>query len=794
MTNIHVSNSVELLDAIKVATNDTTLVLSAGDYGRLDLNGNVNSFLGSSAQLTIKSADANNPAKLTALHMDNCANIVMDEILFDYLAPPGTSIALRPFSILNCENIKIENSFFDGDIAEGVASTDNGMGSGTAMSVGSSNDVEFSNNTIVNFWKGAVFTNTNNLTVKGNDLSELASDGLDFANVKNALIEENYLHDFASNPDTTAHKDMIQFWTKSVSEASQDVIIRGNILDSGMGTYTQSMLIKSEQGLVTEYKNFLIENNFIHNAFTHGITINQMDGLTIRNNTIISNPDSAVDDTGRYVPKIHIGHETKNIVVQDNITNKITGTGWTGGNNLIVQNTSPDQPNYYGDIFVNGMVGGRGTIDDFRAVTGGIIEQMGVGSKYTASSSDYQPLEPSSNLSPVTSSDHAFTHEGESVAIDVLSNDTDPDADLLTIDSIGLATNGIVSINFDKSIQYTPNFGFYGRDMFTYVASDGLGGLSSETVSVDVSQNVIVENSNPDAQDDNVVLDANSAIVVDVRANDVDIDNDSLSIVSITQPENGTVEILGYNKLKYAPNDDYFGNDNFSYVISDGMGGTDIGSVFVVIEQDMKPSEFPIDNVEIWQSSYPEVELEQLSGFDDSINLSGDDDFVSGMAGNDHLRGLGGDDIISAGDGNDTLRAGSGDDWLEGGSGNDRLFGGNGKDVLFGGAGSDVLRGNYRDQSADIFGFTTEDIGSVDIVKDFRLREGDQLDVTRLFQGTQFSEENVEEYLTIVQNSHGSMLRYDLSGSGDRYSDLARLYGVDDLSVLDLLDNDALIF
>jgi len=704
LTNIHVSNSVELLDAIKVATNDTTLVLSAGDYGRLDLNGNVNSFLGSSAQLTIKSADANNPAKLTALHMDNCANIVMDEILFDYSAPPGTSIALRPFSILNCENIKIENSFFDGDIAEGVASTDNGMGSGTAMSVGSSNDVEFSNNTIVNFWKGAVFTNTNNLTVKGNDLSELASDGLDFANVKNALIEENYLHDFASNPDTTAHKDMIQFWTKSVSEASQDVIIRGNILDSGMGTYTQSMLIKSEQGLVTEYKNFLIENNFIHNAFTHGITINQMDGLTIRNNTIISNPDSAVDDTGRYVPKIHIGHETKNIVVQDNITNKITGTGWTGGNNLIVQNTSPDQPNYYGDIFVNGMVGGRGTIDDFRAVTGGIIEQMGVGSKYTA------------------------------------------------------------------------------------------GGLSSETVSVDVSQNVIVENSNPDAQDDNVVLDANSAIVVDVRANDVDIDNDSLSIVSITQPENGTVEILGYNKLKYAPNDDYFGNDNFSYVISDGMGGTDIGSVFVVIEQDMKPSEFPIDNVEIWQSSYPEVELEQLSGFDDSINLSGDDDFVSGMAGNDHLRGLGGDDIISAGDGNDTLRAGSGDDWLEGGSGNDRLFGGNGKDVLFGGAGSDVLRGNYRDQSADIFGFTTEDIGSVDIVKDFRLREGDQLDVTRLFQGTQFSEENVEEYLTIVQNSHGSMLRYDLSGSGDRFSDLARLYGVDDLSVLDLLDNDALIF
>jgi len=791
---INVSNSAELNHAINNATGDTTLILSAGDYGRLDFNGNTNSLLGSSARLTIKSADADNPAKITSFLINHCKNIELNGLEFDYSAPPGTSIALRPFTVLNCDNVRVVNSLFEGDIAVGVASTDNGMGSGTALAVGSSNNIEFSNNTIVEFWKGAVFTNTNNLTVKSNELSELASDGLDFANVKNVLIEENYLHDFASNPDTTAHKDMIQFWTRGVPEASQDVIIRGNILDSGMGTYTQSMLIKSELGLAREFKNFLIEDNFIHNAFTHGITINQMDGLTIRNNTIISNPDSAVDGTGRYVPKIHIGDETKNIVVQDNITNKITGTGWTGGNNLIVQDSSPDQPNYYGDIFVNGMVGGSGTLEDFRAVSGGVIEQMGVGSKYTTSSNGVQPPEPSPNSDPLTASDHASVMQDESIAIDVLFNDTDPDADQLTVASVGLASNGIVSVNFDKTIQYTPNFGFYGRDTFTYVASDGHGGLTSETVSVDVSEKIVIENNNPVAQDDNVNLEANSVIFVDVLANDLDVDNDSISIVSITQPENGSVELVGNNKLQYTPNEDYFGNDNFTYEISDGMGGNDVGAVLVVVEQDMRPSEFPVDEVDIWQSKYTEVELEKLTGSDDNIKLSGGNDFVSGLAGDDHLRGLGGDDVISAGNGNDILRAGSGDDWLEGGAGNDKLFGGNGEDVLFGGAGSDVLRGNYRDQSADIFGFTTEDIGSVDTIKDFRLREGDKLDVTRLFKDTQFSEGTVEDYLHIVQQAKGSMLKYDLSGSGESFSNLARLNGVDNLTVLDLLDNDALIF
>ena len=65
---------------------------------------------------------------------------------------------------------------------------------------------------------------------------------------------------------------------------------------------------------------------------------------------------------------------------------------------------------------------------------------------------------------------------------------SDVDGDVLTF---GLASNGspahgTVTVNPDGSYSYTPAANFNGTDSFTYTVSDGKGGTTSGTISVNV--------------------------------------------------------------------------------------------------------------------------------------------------------------------------------------------------------------------------------------------------------------------------------------------------------------------
>lgn len=92
-------------------------------------------------------------------------------------------------------------------------------------------------------------------------------------------------------------------------------------------------------------------------------------------------------------------------------------------------------------------------------------------------------------------------------------------------------------------------------------------------------------------------------------------------------------------------------------------------------------------------------------------------DVLSGDAGNDRLNGTHGSDLIKGGSGDDNLAGQAGNDYLQGDSGNDILFGGSGSDFLFGGSGADKF-------VFDDFNYSN---GTVDIIKDFRLTQGDTL-------------------------------------------------------------------
>ena len=90
------------------------------------------------------------------------------------------------------------------------------------------------------------------------------------------------------------------------------------------------------------------------------------------------------------------------------------------------------------------------------------------------------------NYPPVGMSDVASLPMNSSVSIPVLTNDTDPEKDALTVASTTTPAHGTALINVDGTITYTPTTGYSGADSFIYTLSDGNGNTTTATVDINV--------------------------------------------------------------------------------------------------------------------------------------------------------------------------------------------------------------------------------------------------------------------------------------------------------------------
>ena len=398
-STITVSSAAELMTALAGATGGETILLTAGNYGDLNLWSQKQPFVHFASEVTIKSADPGNPASFSSTHLTGVSNLTFDGVKFDYHALTGAATNVRPFEISSSDHITILNSTFDGDLASGLSAEDNGYGTGFALFTSASQDIRIENNEFYNWYRAGVFAGTKDLVVKGNNVHSISSDGFDFAQVNNVLIEDNHIHDFAVSPTTTAHLDMIQFWTSGTTAPSTDIVIRDNFLNSGGGHWTQSIFMRNEMvdafgsGPEMYYKNITIENNVIYNSFAHGITVGETNGLNIQNNTILYNQDSNSDGTGG-LPTITLAEKSLTVTVTGNILpqalNFTPAPGWTVANNLQVQYGNPEGTHYVGELFVNALAGASATLADLKAILGGTIDQLNVGASQTHF--DPQPL------------------------------------------------------------------------------------------------------------------------------------------------------------------------------------------------------------------------------------------------------------------------------------------------------------------------------------------------------------------------------------------------------------------
>ena len=108
------------------------------------------------------------------------------------------------------------------------------------------------------------------------------------------------------------------------------------------------------------------------------------------------------------------------------------------------------------------------------------------------------------------------------------------------------------------------------------IVNDGRSDSAPATV------NTTATNTDPVAADDSATTSSDTPVSISVLGNDTDLDNDTLSVQSVTVPAHGTAVIVG-TQVRYTPTAAFAGDDAFSYTISDGLGGTATARVTVTV-------------------------------------------------------------------------------------------------------------------------------------------------------------------------------------------------------------------
>ena len=198
------------------------------------------------------------------------------------------------------------------------------------------------------------------------------------------------------------------------------------------------------------------------------------------------------------------------------------------------------------------------------------------------------------NIDPVAEDDSIDIEEDTptAVLISVLDNDSDQNKnDVLTIATVGTPEFGTAEIVAEGTkVSYLINENADQNDSFTYSIDDGNGGLATATISVTVSP----INDPPTAEDDNLTTLEDTELIINVASlleNDFDIEADlgtgKLEIKSVSpQSARGVKLSLGADgNIVYMPPENEFGQDSFTYTISDDKNATAGATVDIEVEE-----------------------------------------------------------------------------------------------------------------------------------------------------------------------------------------------------------------
>lgn len=264
---------------------------------------------------------------------------------------------------------------------------------------------------------------------------------------------------------------------------------------------------------------------------------------------------------------------TVNFLILSGPNAGLTGTGTT--------NSSGEATFTYTDA---GPLGTYGT-DSIRATIGSLTSNTVV--------MIWTPL----NRPPVATNNTYTTNEDTSLLANAVTDpvaDSDPDGDALTATVVSGVSNGSLSFT-NGAFTYTPVRNYCGPDSFTYKVNDGTVDSNIATVTITIA----CVNDPPVANDNSHTTPEDTA--VSGAATSSDVDGGAPSYTLATPPSHGSVVVNLGGTYTYSPALNYNGPDSFTFTVSDGNSGSDIGQVNIIVT--------PVNDLPFCSAAAPSVSI-----------------------------------------------------------------------------------------------------------------------------------------------------------------------------------------
>ena len=202
-----------------------------------------------------------------------------------------------------------------------------------------------------------------------------------------------------------------------------------------------------------------------------------------------------------------------------------------------------------------------------------------------------------SDQAPTANDDDLTINEDQTVTINVLANDTDPQNNInpASVTVVTAPLKGTATVNtVNGTVNYTPNADYYGSDSFIYRVCDLTGYCDEAKVNI----TILPVNDAPVAVDDYRTLPEDNSVFIDVLINDHDVDNVNADLIITieSQPLRGAIQVVtSPDGIVYTPNLNYNGSDSFKYRLTDPGGLFSVATVYLTITPVNDPPE-PADD------------------------------------------------------------------------------------------------------------------------------------------------------------------------------------------------------
>jgi gliding motility-associated-like protein len=222
------------------------------------------------------------------------------------------------------------------------------------------------------------------------------------------------------------------------------------------------------------------------------------------------------------------------------------------------------------------------------------------------------------DLDITVSDDVASTQEDKAVMISVLENDSYGSDDLVEISNVTNPTSGLVVINANGTVTYTPNPDFNGVDTFVYTVTVT---NPDNTITVGTAIVTITVNSVNDILDDTDSTNEDTSVTTNVLANDSfqGVYGTDYNITATTNPSNGSIVLNSDGTITYTPNLNFNGEDSYIYTVTDSNGDIETATVTIMIN--------PVNDAPIVDSSeiiVAEASAGNLLGLTAPTDVDGD--------------------------------------------------------------------------------------------------------------------------------------------------------------------------